>query len=140
MTDVTPHLTQLHESYCFHTKRPLPITSKHLWAWEIWKAKGFTVDDLKIVVAHINKLIGEKRRRPESFRFHNLIEDTDRFSEDLCEAKASNRVTRYDSGKQSVLKATGRPTDPPPRPVRTAADILAGDEAFKKFLQMRDGI
>ena len=138
MTDITPGIAATHAVYCNITDRALLMTSRHLWAWEIWKAKGFTEDDLRLVVRHIKNLIKLNRRRPESFRFHLLVEDTDRFAEDLAEARAAARTPKTDYGRREVLKATGRATVSNENKTRTAAEIMAGNVAFKEFLKLKE--
>jgi len=140
MTDSTPHLAAIHAVYNAVTKRQLPMTTSHMWAWEIWLAKGYTEADLKLVVKHINELIKEKRRRPESFRFHNLIEDCSRFQEDLSEARALYRRPAMDANRASVLRAAGRPVEQNEGKARSAADILAGEKAFEAFRQMGNNL
>lgn len=81
---------------------------QRLYQWEFWVAKGYNAHDLHTVIAHIKKRIFQKRRYPESLAFRNLIGNTDRFAEDLAEARAENRG-RVDPGKAAVLRATGRP-------------------------------
>ncbi len=138
MIDITPPLASIYAIYCNITERALLMTSRHLWAWEIWKAKGFTEDDLRLVVCHIKNLIKLNRRRPESFRFHLLVEDTDRFAEDLAEARAAARIPKMDYGKREVLRETGRAIVQNENKTRTAAEIMAGDAAFKEFLKLKE--
>lgn len=140
MTDLTPRLQELHSTYCRVTKRQLPMTSRHMWAWEMWLSHQWTEADLKLVVQHIWNLIKKDRRRPESFRFHNLIEDTSRFEEDLCEARALYRTKPVDPGKADVLKATHRPLTAPTTPPRTAGDVIRGNEELRRLLALRDSL
>lgn len=116
----THNYDHIHSVYCTITNRQMPCSINMHFAWEKWHSLGWTEDDLKLTVRYISELIRKQRRRPESFRFNNLIMDTDRFSEDLAEAKAHFRGTRADPGKVSVLRATHRPViqEKPPMPVR----------------------
>lgn len=139
MIDITPALLAMHSAYCSFTNRDLPIGARHLWAWEIFLAKGFKEKDLQLVVSHIKSLIKLKRRRPESFRFHLLVEDTDRFAEDLAEARALNRGSRKDLEKESVLRTTGRGSEVPVT-VRTANDVMRGNAEMRKLLELRDAL
>ncbi len=81
----------IHLKYCELTKRDLPLDMSHHYAWNAWKAKGYTPADLELVVNHIKTLIRAGRRFPESLRFYNLIMDLDRFAEDRAEARALAR-------------------------------------------------
>lgn len=101
------------------------------FAWEAWTSHGWTEADLVLVVKHIKKLIGLNRRRPESLRFYNLIGDTERFLEDVSEARALNRAPKP-TAKDIIRPQRERDTS------RTAAQIMAGNEALKKLLEVRD--
>lgn len=138
MIDQTPQLSALHQVYCLMTGRELAMTTKHMWAWEIFLARGFTAVDMRMVIIHIQKLIKADRRRPESFRFHNLVENLDRFAEDLAESKALYRRPAMDPGKASVLRSIGKPTAQNEATVRSAAQILAADQALAEFRRLKD--
>jgi|SRR6478735_10834716 len=109
-----PDYKSLHDLYVQLTGRNVEkfrdgtLTMKAIYAWDIWLARGFTEKDLRLVVRYIKKRIWQKRRYPESLSFHNLIENTSRFGEDLAESHCEFR-DYPDRNKQSVLRATGRP-------------------------------
>ena len=133
---MTEDHSQVHSTYCKLTGRGMPLgISEHL-RWNAWKARGWTDADLELVIRHIQSLMAAKRRYPESLRLYNLI-DPDRFQEDLVEARALARIPKPDRGKESVLKATGREVTHE-KPARTAAQVMAGDEALKALLRLRD--
>jgi hypothetical protein len=125
MKDATPEIIALHAVYNSITNREFPLTMQAVFAWTDWRGKGFTEADLRLVVAHIKKLISQNRRRPESLRFHNLIDDDERFMEDLAEANALARKPKMDVGKAKVLAATGRESEPPTGPMRSVKDVIA---------------
>lgn len=87
---------------------------------------------------HIKSMIKKDRRREESFRFHNLIEDTDRFLEDLAEAKSMARIPKP-TPRTRILEATGR-TEPVRDTVRSAESVLRGNEQLKRLLELRDAL
>lgn len=122
----------IHKVYCTLTDRDMPCTMSMHLAWNAWKAYGGTEADLRLVVAHIKKLIKLDRRRPESLRFYNLISDHERWVEDLAEARACARTPRRDPARDSILSATGRKEQhgAEARPVR---GIIAAEKAFEKF-------
>lgn len=134
MKNLTPELLALHKVYVETTGRVMPMTMRMAFAWEDWQGHGFVESDLRLVVAHIKSLISEKRRRPESLRFHHLIEDTDRFLEDLAEAKALSRKPKVDAGKAKVLKASGRSEEPPAGGFRPVAELI---QAMRKAASER---
>jgi len=122
--------SQIHRLYCSKTGRDMPLTMSMHWAWNTWKAHHWTEADLELVIQHIKNLIKQDRRRPESFRFNNLIMNTDRFQEDLSEARAYARILPL-TFKARVME--GRPKQERKENVRTPAEILAAAEAFRKF-------
>lgn len=138
MTDVTPQLTYLHGVYCQLSKRSMTMTTREMYGWQAWIAKGYKVEDLRLVIAFIQKRIKDGRRFPESLRFHNLIERHDRFADDLLDSRAeANKPVRTD--RQSVLEASGRP-DPCPDKVQSAEQVIRGSEALRKLLELRDSL
>lgn len=126
----------LHSTYCTCTNRTMPMSSSMHFAWAAWSIHGWTEADIKLVVAHINKLIKLNRRRPESLRFHNLIGDTERFLEDISEARALSRQPKP-TPRTEILRATGRP-EPVQDTARSAAQIIAAEKAFEQFRQLKE--
>lgn len=124
MKNVTPELLALHKVYVAITNRDMPMTMRMAFAWEDWVGHGFCESDLRLVVSHIKDLIKDNRRRPESFRFHNLIEDTDRFLEDLAEARALARKPKVDAGKAAVLRDSGRKAEPDGGKFRPVGELI----------------
>jgi hypothetical protein len=116
----------------------MPLTMSLHYAWSAWKVHGWTEADLELVVRHIKNLIKQDRRRPESFRFNNLIMNTDRFMEDLVEAKAYARIP-VKTPRDHALESIGR-KEPVKENVRTPASILAADKALKQLLEFRDNL
>lgn len=109
---------------------------QRVYAWELWSASGFTTDDLAVTVRHLKSRSREPLR---AFRFEWFIGNTERFGEDLAEARALLRGPKPDPGKESVLKATGR-TAAAPEQVVTPAQVLAGNAALKALLDLRDSL
>lgn len=142
MTDETPHLKALHTEYVRLTGLDVPCTMQHLFAWREWSDIGWTVADLKLVVRHLQRKYKDRSRVLGCLKFRYLIGDREGFAEDLAEARALARRPKRDAGKESVLRVTGRASDSEPVKVtvRTPADVMAGDAAFKRFLELRDGL
>lgn len=107
------------------------MTMQCHFQWHAWTAMGWTEPDLRLVVNHLKRLIRLERRRPESLKFHNLI-NVDRFSEDLADARAESRVKPV-TPRDRILSATGRVANNVTANVRTAAEIMAGNQAFHNF-------
>lgn len=130
----------IHQVYCNITNRDLAMSMPMHFMWNDWKAKGWTQDDLELVVRHIKSLIQINRRRPESLRFYNLIQNHDSFAMDLADARALARSPRLDKAKLSVLRATGREPEQNENSTRTAAQVLAANKALSELLKLRDNL
>ena len=110
-----------------------------LWAWECFCLK-FTEQDLKTVIQFImNK---ERQHKPHrALTFRSFISGPDSltfFMEDLVEAKAMKRAVPV-TAKDKVLEQSGRPK-PVQYVARSAAEILAGEEALKELIKLRDNL
>jgi len=111
-----------HALYCKQADINLPYMP--LWHDRDWHEfhKLFSDKDLTLVMNHIKKRYSTNRtimRHMLGFRF--LIQQPDRFSELLAEAKA---VPRKHTDRQSVLAATGRATEPKSKPALSIGDVL----------------
>jgi len=111
-----------------------------LWPWECF-CNRFNDDDLKLVVAFIKRKMSNGHPA-RSLNFRSLISgpmSLNSFEEDLCEAKARNRVTHVDSNRESVLRSTGRST-PAQDKLKSAEQIIAGNVALAQLLKVRDAL
>lgn len=81
--------------------------SQH-FRFEQWLARGFTKDDLALVIRYMRYRIRMGKREKESLLLRNLISNPDEFSENLSMAKSWSRAPKGHTDKSSVLKATGR--------------------------------
>jgi hypothetical protein len=108
----------------------MPLTMKMHYAWANWNAQGWTEIDLELVIDHIKSLIKQDRRRPESFRFNNLIMDTERFQQDLSEARSFARAPKP-TFRDRVME--GRPKQGVKETVRTPEQVMAAERAFAEF-------
>lgn len=144
MIDRTSLFQTLHRAYVAGSGLDLPLTMPKIWAWDAWASKGFTECDLRLVISFIQRRIKENRRRSESLRFKNLIEDTERFYEDLAEARALARVKKPDCARVGVLRAMGSPAAVAPETTRTAAEVAAAiigrAEAARKLKELRESL
>lgn len=99
----------LHAEYVRLTGIELRMTMRHVWIWQAYSV-NHTIEDLRLVVAHIKAGMKTGRRKDGALSFSNLVEDRYcRFDEDLAEIKARKRVPVVDKGRGDVLRATGRP-------------------------------
>lgn len=121
------HIAELHSLYCQLTG--LPIRYEPQWHdsdWFLW-SKKFEADDLKLVVAHIQKHHGKDRNIMLSMlSFRHLICQRDYFGEYLAQAKAMARNARpAPSPKAQVLAAMGRPAEQPKQEAKPVCAIVA---------------
>lgn len=127
----------LHSCYCQATTRHIPYNVSFHYRWALWASKGWSRDDLLVVIAFIKRKIKDKRRQPESLRLYNLL-DPDRFAEDLCDSRQEARKSQP-TPRSEALRTIGR-TEPEPERVRTPAQVLAGNEGLRKLLELRDSL
>lgn len=103
------------------------------YAWSEFLRRGHTEAELVKTVTWLRGEIRKGNRNPGALRFSNLIEDCDRFEEELAMSGMRDRQfkerAKVSVGKREVLAATGRdagdgavPSSPPARPV---AELIA---------------
>jgi hypothetical protein len=117
----------LHATYIEVTGLEISCPYERECAWVEFIKRGFTTDDLKLVVAEIRKGISAGERRPAALMFRNLIQDIGRFEEDLCSirAKLRGRKTPAQIAKQSVLQSAGRPDAEPTHDAKAGRELAA---------------
>lgn len=130
----------IHDHYCQLSGLPVPYTHYHEYSWGVWLHYGFTKDDLEPVIRYIKKRIRDGRRERESLMFRNLIAHPETFADDLAMARATLRQPVIDQARQSVLTASGRSAEAVSQPVRSIAQVMAGDAALKELLALRDSL
>lgn len=104
----------LHEDYTM---------SQH-FRFEQWLARGFTKDDLAIVIRYMRYRIRMGKREKESLLLRNLISNPDNFSEELSMARSWSRAPKGHTDKASVLKASGRPSTVQEQPTAVSAKAV----------------
>ena len=131
-------IKELHATYCrMSGMDDLPLTLNRMSHWEAYCNLGYTQDDLRLVIEMLRRKIKTGPNTMSCLRFNNLIVDIERFQEELSLARAKAREPKREPDKESVLKATGRPTHYD-KPTRTAAQVLADQEALKKFREFKE--
>src|SRR6202166_3890372 len=98
-----------HELYCQLTGQKLSLRFDRERLWYEFLRAGFSTEDLKRVVAYLQKEIRASRRNVGALKLSNLLQ-LDRFEEDL---NISNVRLRSAPPPQSPRST---PTDPPPPP------------------------
>jgi hypothetical protein len=105
-TDTLADLRATHELYCQLTGQKLSLRFDRERLWYEFLRAGFSAQDLKRVVAHLQKEIRASRRNVGALKLSNLLQ-LDRFEEDL---NISNVRLRSAPPTQSPRST---PTDPP---------------------------
>lgn len=122
----TDQIATLHAAYCELTGFELGRDYARDYAWHEFVKRGFTLDDLKMVVFEVRKGMAGGYRFQGSLKFRNLIEDLNRFEEDLAEARANLRNRRPPpSAKERVLEASGRPASVRTGTARTVETVVS---------------
>jgi hypothetical protein len=134
----TENYHSIHSVYVQLTNRPVDYDVRKFFAWQAWQAKGWTEADLRLVVSFILRRIKEHKRWPESLRFKHLIEDHDRFADDLIDARAMQRKPQP-TPRTAILAATHR-QEQVRDGARSVGDILAGEKALRELLRVRDNL
>jgi hypothetical protein len=114
-----------HQLYCQLTAQKLPLRFDRERLWYDFLQAGFTTDQLKLVIAYLQKEIRAGRRNVGALKLSNLLQP-DRFDEDLNIAKV-----RLQPPPPS---GSYRPSIPDPLPP-TPAQLQKAKLAFKRLRQ-----
>lgn len=82
---------KLHGIYCKSTRMEIQLTHDRIYYWWQWIKRGFTVEDLVMVLGYLRREIANRKRNPGALKFKNLVCDTEGFEEDLAMVRAANR-------------------------------------------------
>jgi len=107
-------IESIHALYWKLTSQFLKLDMNREHTWQMF-LKRFTEDDLRLVIAHLKKGIDDGERRIGCLRFSNLIEQTDRFEEELAMARAYYRNNKPQTNRAKAIKVF-RPEVNEPRP------------------------
>src|SRR5262249_26271633 len=89
-TNTLAALRAAHELYCRLTAQKLPLRFDRERLWYEFLRAGFNAQDLKTVVAYLQKEIRANRRNVGALKLSNLLQ-LDRFEEDLNISKVRLR-------------------------------------------------
>src|SRR5260370_19401370 len=106
-TNTLAALRATHQLYCQLTGQKLTLRFDRERLWYEFLRAGFSIDDLKSVVAYLQKEIRASRRNVGALKLSNLLQ-LDRFEEDLNISKVRLRSAPPSEAPRSP------PTDPPP--------------------------
>lgn len=122
-------IAELHATYVRETGISLALSADRMAAWQRWQARGWDMAQLVGTIRELARGIRDKERMPGSLRFSTLIADADKFEEELGLARAAHRRRHgrkpkvYAPDKASVLRATGRPDEPPQQEAKAVKDV-----------------
>lgn len=105
-TNTLAALRATHELYCHLTGQKLTLRFDRERLWYEFLRAGFSDDDLKTVVAYLQKEIRASRRNVGALKLSNLLQ-LDRFEEDLNISKVQLRYPAPSSSPHCT------PPDPP---------------------------
>lgn len=135
-----PTIESLHQTYLDYSGMICVLHTARYFPWEAWLERGFTEADLKLVIRHIKNEINDHRRTMAALKFSNLIQDADRFEEDLSVARALARRPKPDYERTRVLQATGRTETVTTTNAVPIKDVLAGMKAFEAFKALKENL
>lgn len=87
-----PRVHAAHQLYCQLTGQSLRLGFDRERQWYEWLRAGFTLDDLRRLVAYLQREIREGRRNVGALKLSNLLQ-LDRFEEDLLISRVRLRHT-----------------------------------------------
>ena len=126
-TNTLAALRATHELYCHLTGQKLTLRFDRERLWYEFLRAGFTQDDLKTVVAYLQKEIRASRRNVGALKLSNLLQ-LDRFEEDLNISKVKLRYPPPSSSSHCT------PCDPPaPTPAQWQKLRLQAKEALARL-------
>jgi hypothetical protein len=128
-TNTLAALRATHELYCQLTGQKLSLRFDRERLWYEFLRAGFSDDDLKTVVAYLQKEIRASRRNVGALKLSNLLQ-LDRFEEDLNISKVKLRYPPPSSSSHCT------PSDPPaPTPVQRRKLRQQAKEALARLRQ-----
>lgn len=128
-----------HDAYNRAMRETLPLTMQRIFLWESFAARGFTPDDVGVVVNHLRRKVQEGKKWPSCLLFSALLRNLDEFEEQLHEARAMARSPKPHPAR-AELAATGRAVIKEQPAARSVADILAGEKAFAEFRALKQSL
>lgn len=120
----------LHTAYQKLTGLKLPLIAvcdARRLAWEHFIAAGHSLKELETVILWLKGEIRAERRQPGALRFSNLIEDLNRFDEELSFAQAETRNAKPPPTPKAVVQQqwSKTATEPVRQTARPIAEYIA---------------
>ena len=131
-------IERLHGLYCRLSGQQIRLDMAREGIWFEFIRRGFTGEDLQLVLRALRAAIARGDRNPGALKFSNLVGQPDYFEEDLALIRAharpkpaTEKTQRHGDTEKIVEDAGGGP------PAKTAADVL-NCPAFKELLALRE--
>lgn len=134
-SEIELKIKALHAAYVESTGFELPLSFEREYAWGEWLRRGFTPDDVRLLVRHHRELA--KRGEPaRSLKFRSLVANIEYSEEDIAELRSRRRVPPPQPNRESILRQTGRaPAETMPPSGETAAPAKELVDRFLKDLK-----
>lgn len=115
MNEPTP-TEKIHAAYCRLVGCSLSLTMDRMYWWGHWLARGWGEPELTLVVESLQKRIRNGERNVGALKWSNLIQQAQRFEEELVEAKALKRNAKPAPNPRDLAVGQLRPrtTENPP--------------------------
>ena len=132
MTSESDTIHPLHHEYCRLVGFNLALTiERHYW-WTAWLARGWTMEDLRLVIRYLQQQIKEGKRNSGALKWSNLIQDANRYEEDLQMARAEQRNRRPPPAPLERVIGQWSPKIAPGDPKGSAIHISKVIEAMRE--------
>lgn len=112
-------LDLFHKAYCGAMGFDLPLNQCYERYWFEAAKMGLKEEEIPSLVIHLKRRIKAGVRQPECLKIKNLVGSDEAIADSLNEIaaiKALQRKKVFPQGKQDVLRATGRETEPQTKP------------------------
>jgi hypothetical protein len=128
-SSLVPQIQAAHQLYCQLTNQKLSLRFDRQRLWYDFLQAGFTTDQLKLIIAYLQKEIRAGRRNVGALKLSNLLQ-LDRFEEDLNISTVRLRPASSSSSSRPT------PPDPPPlTPVQFENLLQQAKAHFDRFRQ-----
>ncbi len=119
-------ITAVHQLYCQLTGQSLRLGFDRERQWFEWLRAGFTPEDLRRVIAYLQREIREGRRNVGALKLSNLLQP-DRFEEDL-------------NIRRVRLEPLPRPAPPAPTPLPEREREMRRLQGLQQIRQIKENL
>lgn len=121
----TTRIEPLHDEYCrLAVGGGVRLTLERHYYWSLFMSRGFTIEDLRLVMTYLKGQIRDGKRNPGCLKWCNLIQNVDGFEEELSLARAASRIPKP-TPKAQFLASVGRPEPKVEENTKKAGEVAA---------------